>query len=229
MSVAEPPRSGPPSASHGRNLRRLAGRVRWSLVNDRFDVYVRPVEAAHARFDAPQGYRFAFGGPAELERCTSHHTDLHALDHEHGRLRLESGHRLVLGYAGVEPVFTMWVNPRNLNVPEQLKRRLTDHQEFIYKAFTSPDHRGKRLYQAGMAFVLADMARRGLRELVGYAHTAKRASRGGLDRLGFSSVGHYRVFGLRGSPRVRVSPRLARRFPQVVPRSDVGWLGTRPD
>jgi hypothetical protein len=116
-------------------------------------------------------------------------------------------------------VFSMWVNPRNLNVPGQIKRALTKEQAFIYKAFTSPHHRGKRLYQAGMGFVLADLHARGLAELVGYAHTNKESSRAGLARLEFTSVGHYRVLGYGRRVVLWLSPGLRRRFPRAVPRS----------
>lgn len=207
-------------------MRRALSAIRWSLVHDRFDVFVRTVSEGDAGFQAPEGYAFRFGEPGDLERCTEHHTELGPLDREHGALRLDAGHRLVLGLAGQDAVFTMWVNPRNLNVPRELKRRLRADQVFIYKAFTSPDHRGRKLYQAGMAFVLADLARTGGTELVGYAHQRKEASRGGLARLGFSSAGTYRVIGLRDLRRVVVSSRLNRRFPERVPRTGVGWTGS---
>ncbi len=204
-------------------LRRLAGAVRWSFAFDLYDVFIREVLTSDAKFHPPEGYAFRFGTPEDLERCTPYHTELGERDRNHGQLRLDVGHRLVVGLADQLPVFTMWINPRNLNVPGELKRRLEETQVFIYKAFTSPDHRGRKLYQAGMAFVLADLVATGGTELVGYAHLQKRASRGGLARLGFSSCGTYRVLGFRSLRRVLVSRQLHSKFPEAVPRSHRNW------
>ena len=110
----------------------------------------------------------------------------------------------------------MWVNPRNLNVPGLVKRQLADDQWFIYKAYTSPDHRGKSLYKAGMQFVLDTMRDEGKRELVGYAHTKKRVSRKGLNRLAFSSVGRMRYVDVPGWSKTIVSGELAGHFPEEV-------------
>jgi hypothetical protein len=202
-------------------LERSLSRLYWNLHWDRFDVFVRLVEPADANFVAPGGYRFVFGEAGLRARCEQRHTELGPRDRERGARRLELGHRLVLGLTdpGGLPVFSMWVNPRNLNVPGQQKRALSPAQQFIYKAFTSPEHRGQKLYQAGMAFVLQDLCKRGQRELVGYAHTDKRSSRAGLDRLGFASVGHYRAIGYGRHLLIWNSPGLRRRFPRSVLRS----------
>lgn len=214
--------TGQPAAEPAQvGLRRALSRLYWNLHWDRFDVFVRPVSTADADFRAPAGYRFVFGGADLLSRCEALHTELDARDRERGARRLELGHRLVLGLTepGGLPVFSMWVNPRNLNIPGQQKRALNPEQQFIYKAFTSPQHRGHKLYQAGMAFVLQDLCRRGQRELVGYAHTDKHSSRAGLARLGFESVGHYRAVGYGRHQLILNSPALLRRFPRRVPRS----------
>jgi hypothetical protein len=206
-----------------KRLRATASRLRWSLAADLFDVFVREVRPEDAEFRAPEGYAFRYGEADDVLACSAHHTELDARDREHGALRLSAAHRVVLGQWEGETVFSMWVNPRHLNVPGHLKRKLGADQAFIYKAYTSPDHRGRKLYQAGMAFVLADLASRGQRELVGYAHVKKQASRAGLDRLGFRSAGTYRAIGLRPNERVFPSRALNRRFPERVPRSGVGW------
>ena len=96
---------------------------------------------------------------------------------------------------------------------------LADDQVFIYKAYTSPEHRGKCLYKLGMRFVLADLAERGMRELVGYAHVKKRISRKGLATLEFESRGRFDVVSVPGWRRTLVSRKLAEHFPDAVERS----------
>jgi hypothetical protein len=215
-----------PSRSPLVRLRKLLGHVRRAFVLDTYDVFAR--EAADADLDlrAPEGYRIRFGEPADLDACDPHHTQLTARECELGKRRLELGHRLVLiTDAGGTPVFTMWVNPRNANVPGGIKRALGPDQVFIYKAFTSPDHRGRKLYQVGMRFVLADLRRRGLRELVGYAHTGKTVSRRGLASTGFRAVGRFRVIGFRRWTWTLSDRTLRRNFPTRVPRTGLELVG----
>ena len=202
-------------------LRKILGRVRRRFALDTFDVFGRRVLPADARFEGVPGYRFAWGEPADVERCDAHHTELDARERAEGVARLALGHTAVFGFHGDTAVFTMWVNPRHVNTHRGIKRRLAADQWFIYKAFTSPEHRGKKLYQAGMRFVLAEMARRGMRELIGYAHVEKTVSRKGLSRLDFDSKGRYHVLELPGWRRVIVTRELAASFPEATPRSHV--------
>jgi hypothetical protein len=200
-------------------LRRGLSKLRWSIVWDTFDVFVRDVEPQHHDFAAPSGYAFDFGTADDVRGFAEHHTELSHEAREHGARRLEIGHRVVVARSGDTAVFTMWINPRHLNVPGFVKRRLASDEVFIYKAFTSPDHRGKKLYQAGMRFVLADLARAGKRRLVGYAHVNKDVSRAGLDALGFRSVGTFTGRGFVRPFHVGVSRELRAAFPHAVPRS----------
>jgi hypothetical protein len=205
--------------------RHALGRLRRSTGVDTFDVFVREVSEEHRSFCAPDGYRFAWGTPEQLAACEQHHTELDAHELQAGRQRLLLGHRLVLGLHRAPDgrelaVFSMWVNPRHLNVPGHLKRRLRDDQVFIYKAYTSPDHRGRRLYEAGMRFVLHDLAGRGMKELVGYAHVGKTVSRKGLAALGFTSRGRFRRFHSPVLCFCVASSGVNRWFPGRARRSD---------
>lgn len=201
-------------------LKSAAGRVRWSIVWDTYDVFVRDVVAEDAVFEAPDGYRFEWGTADDVLAFDAHHTELDVTARARGAERIGLGHRVVVGRSddGVA-VFTMWVNPRNLNVPGYVKRRLGDHQVFIYKAYTSPDHRGRKLYQAGMRFVLADLAERGMTQLVGYAAVTKTVSRAGLSRLAFRSAGTFKGYGYRRPWFVATSSALVASFPDAVART----------
>ena len=201
-------------------VRKLLGHVRRRFAIDRFDVFVRPVDPA-LLFEPPEGYTFRFGEPADVEGCVERHTELDLRERREGVVRLSIGHRVVLGLAGDTVVFTMWVNPRNINIPGSIKRRLGPHQSFIYKAYTSPDHRARKLYGAGMRFVLADMAREGKTELVGYAHVKKDVSRRGLASLDFRSVGGFTDVDFPLWRHTFVSAALARYFPEPLERSNV--------
>jgi hypothetical protein len=211
-------------------LRRFLGRVRRRFALDTYDVFLRPVPA-DASFAAPEGYEFRFGTAADVERCDPFHTELDERERREGVRRLALGHRVVLALHGPAPgtvVFSMWVNPRNLNVPGLLKRALGEGRWFIYKAFTSPEHRGRKLYECGMRFVLGEMRRSGLSELVGYAHVKKTVSRKGLATLDFASAGRVTQIAWPGMRLTLVSRALRRRFPREVPRSRAGTAETSP-
>ena len=200
-------------------IRRALGRVRRSFAVDTYDIFARAVTEEHRQFECPPDYRFAWGEPGDVERCEPYHTELEELDRVLGVERLKLGHRVVVGFSEDTPVFTMWMNPRNLNVPGEIKRKLGDHQAFIYKAYTSPDHRGKGLYKVGMRFVLNHMAEAGQTELIGYAHVKKSVSRKGLATLEFTTKGRYHSLNAPGWQHTRVSSELNRNFPIPVPRS----------
>jgi len=202
-------------------LRKLLGRVRRRFALDRFDVFLRAVPGAGEPVRAPEGYRLAWGTPEDVAACDAFHTELDERERRAGIARLGFGHRVVLAFHGDLCVFSMWVNPRNLNVPGLMKRALGEHQWFIYKAYTSPDHRGRKLYESGMRFVLDEMRAGGLRELVGYAHVKKRISRKGLAALDFESGGRAIQLDWPGLRTTFLSAELRRRFPRVVPASGV--------
>ena len=200
-------------------LRKFLGRIRRRFNVDRFDVFLRPVPEDAEPPSGPEGYRFAWGSPEDIEACDEFHTELDARERRAGVARLGIGHRVVVGFHGDLAVFSMWVNPRNLNVPGLMKRALADDQWFIYKAYTSPEHRGRKLYEGGMRFVLAEMRAAGLRELVGYAHVKKRISRKGLAALSFRSGGRAVQVDWPGFRRVFLSAELRRAFPRPLPPS----------
>ncbi|MBM3976991.1 MAG: hypothetical protein FJ299_08380 [Planctomycetes bacterium] len=205
-------------------LRRALGHVRRCVELDTYDVFARGVEPAHRDFQAPAGYRFAWGTAQDVAGCDEHHTELDARERALGSARLDLGHRVVIGFQrGPQErdtaVFSMWVNPRHLNVPGHVKRALQPDQVFIYKAYTSPEHRGRKLYEAGMRFVLADLAARGGRELIGYAHVKKDVSRRGLAALGFAPRGRFWRLKTPLGSTCRVSRELAALFPRAVARS----------
>jgi hypothetical protein len=207
-------------------LRRMLGRVRRRFAVDTFDVFVRPVPREGA-FEPPAGYELRWGEASDVERCDPHHTELDERERREGARRIALGHRVVLGLSRGTVVFTMWVNPRNLNVPGLMKRALAPGQWFIYKAYTSPEHRGRKLYESGMLFVLFEMRAAGLTELVGYAHVGKRVSRKGLAALAFESAGTATRVEWPLYSATRLSRRLEARFPRAVPRTGIMTAETR--
>ncbi len=201
-------------------LKKRLGRIRRKFALDTYDIFAKQVGAGHEEFEPPPAYRFAWATAEDVERCNPYHTELDAQERREGVDRLGLDHRAVFAFYAQTPVFTMWMNPRNIHVPGILKRRLGPGQVFIYKAFTSPDHRGKSLYKAGMAFVLSYLARKGMAELVGYAHVKKTISRKGLAALDFDSRGRFHHLQVPGWQHTFVSRELAENFPEALAPSE---------
>jgi hypothetical protein len=207
-------------------IRRALGRVRRAFVFDTFDVFRRPVTEGDREFRDPDGYHFSWAAQSDVARCQEYHTQLDERERREGAARLAMEHKCVIATVVATPpaergadgepliVFSMWMNPRNINIPGHVKRRLHPHQSFIYKAFTSPRHRGRKLYELGMRFVLASLAREGKRELLGYAHVNKSVSRKGLAALQFDSLGRFHRVGVGPICTTFVSAQLRGLLPQ---------------
>ena len=74
-----------------------------------------------------------------------------------------------------------------------------DHYIYMYKGFTHPAHRGKRLHAIGMTLALQHYQRRGYRGLISYVESNNFASLNSVKRMGyemFGSVCALRVFGI---------------------------------
>ena len=199
--------------------RKLLGRIRYSWEVNRYDVFSRAVTPADAAFEDPPGYRFFWAEPRDVLRFDPFHTEMELEDRRAGAERLSIGHRCAAAASGGLAVFTMWLNPRNINIPGDIKRRLKPDQAFIYKAFTSPEHRGRKLYENGMRFVLHNLRLEEKRELIGYAHVKKAISRKGLEALGFEKLGRYYALNTPIYQRAFVTPALAACFPERVART----------
>ena len=204
------------------HIRKALGRVRRSVVLDVYDFFVcRFSEHSEglAVAQPPEGYAIRFASAEEVAAADVVHTELDEQERAEGVERLEFGHRCVAIFHGDLMVFSMWENPRNANVPGLVKRKLGEGQSFLYKAYTSPEHRGMRLYQAGLAFALRSIAAEGKAETVGYAHIKKKASRAGLARLGYHTVGRVRQLTVPGLCRTWADSSFDVSFPVKVPRT----------
>jgi len=74
-----------------------------------------------------------------------------------------------------------------------------NHYVYMYKGFTHPTHRGKRLHAIGMTLALQHYQRRGYRGLISYVESNNFSSLNSVRRMGyeiFGSVWALRVFGM---------------------------------
>ncbi len=79
---------------------------------------------------------------------------------------------------------------------------------YLYKGFTHPDFRGRRLYGATMGAALRALGERGVTRLLAFVYWSNRAALNASDRLGYRNLGMLAV-GPKGPVRV---PPHARRY-----------------
>jgi len=91
-----------------------------------------------------------------------------------------------------------WYSKESVPIDEYFSIRFSDQYTYMYKGFTSPDHRGEYLHAYGMAQALVKVADDGKRGLISYVEVDNLASLRSCVRLGykiFSSCILLRVFG----------------------------------
>lgn len=85
---------------------------------------------------------------------------------------------------------------------------LPSDMAYMYKAFTHPDYRGRRLFGLGIALALEKLVERGIGRLLTTVHVANFASLASCRRLRFEPVGWLWSVGA-GNRRWAIKPRSA--------------------
>jgi GNAT superfamily N-acetyltransferase len=91
---------------------------------------------------------------------------------------------------GPMPVFTSWYSRRPTSIGlHGLVAHFDPSYVYMYKAYTQPEHRGQRLYQAALSRVFPHYAAKGAKGFLSYVEATNFPSMTALQRMG------YRVFG----------------------------------
>lgn len=91
---------------------------------------------------------------------------------------------------GMTPVSTSWYSTRPTRIGlGELVLYFAPRYVYMYKAYTQPSHRGRRLYAAGVSHAFGHYAAKGARGFVSYVEATNLESLKALERMG------YRVFG----------------------------------
>ncbi len=92
------------------------------------------------------------------------------------------------------------------NRPTEIFDGLTFHFDtsftYMYKGYTRPEFRGKRLHAIGMSRALDEVAHRGFSGLVSFVDRANAASLKSVYRMGYQPVAKIAIFPIKGSYRI---------------------------
>lgn len=78
---------------------------------------------------------------------------------------------------------------------------------YLYKGFTHPDFRGRRLYPACMGAALAALRPRGIDRMIAFVHWSNESALRSCERVGYRSLGGRLVVGPRGPITVPAAAR----------------------
>jgi hypothetical protein len=135
-------------------------------------------------FEAP-GYEGRFLSPAELARFSGTH-DLDAAFLEAAAQRGDRCHAM---FDGEALAAYGWYTDRPTPIDEHFLLHFDPSYTYMFKGYTVPAYRGKRLHAVGMARALRAFTEEGQRGLVSYVLSNNFASLKSTARMG------YRVFG----------------------------------
>jgi hypothetical protein len=137
-------------------------------------------------FEAP-GYTGRFAEPAELERYAlagQHGLELSFLEQARRR-----GDRCYAMYEGEELAAYGWYARQSTPIDEHFVLHFDPAYTYMFKGYTVPAQRGKRLHAVAMCQALRAFAEQGCKGLVSYVASNNFASLKSTARVG------YRIFG----------------------------------
>jgi hypothetical protein len=82
-----------------------------------------------------------------------------------------------------------WYSNQPTNISDGLRLHFDPSWVYMYKGFTHPDYRGKRLHGTGMSLALLAYTQQGSRGLISYVKSNNFQSLRSIERMG------YRIFG----------------------------------
>lgn len=147
---------------------------------------VRLPDVDPAIFEAP-GFEGRFVEAVELEpyaRAGEHDLDVAFVDEAYRR-----GDRCHVVFEGTNLCAYGWYSTRPTPIDEQLTLCFDPAYTYMYKGYTVPAYRGKRLHGFGMALALRTITEEGGEGLVSYVLSNNFASLRSVARMG------YRIFG----------------------------------
>lgn len=158
-------------------------------------IHVAEVEAEQLRVDA--GYVHRFLEDDELRRLSR--DAAHDLDPRFVEEAIAGGDRCYGVLEGDTLASYGWYATRPTPISEDLILRFSPRYAYMYKGFTHPAHRGRRLHAIGMGWALHHLVAGGLRGLVSYVDSTNFASLKSCYRLGYRDFGS--LYVLRAGTR----------------------------
>jgi hypothetical protein len=186
-------RHGWPAALHDLECRALNRVARFEALEA---MAVRLADVPDpALFEAP-GFTGRFVEAGALEAVARAGT--HELDPEFLRQAQARGDRCYALFTGDELASYGWYSRRPTPIDEHFVLHFDPAYTYMYKGYTLPAHRGKRLHAVGMCRALRAFTGEGQAGLVSYVLSNNFPSLKSVARMGYRIFGRVRLFGAAG-------------------------------
>jgi hypothetical protein len=167
-------------------------------------------------FEAP-GFTGRFVEPGELEELAR--AGAHELDPPFLAQAARRGDRCHAIFAGSELAAYGWYARQPTPIDERFTLHFDPSYAYMFKGYTAPAHRGKRLHAFGMCQALRTLTEEGARGLVSYIACNNFASLKSAARMGYRIFGDIYLLHAAGRPFARVSAGCRPYGFHVEPRS----------
>jgi hypothetical protein len=134
------------------------------------------------------GMRWGFLTQPQLERSLAEGTDAD-MDLDFIRSALAKGDRCYGALDGTRVAAYGWYSTRPTLVTEGLELRFGEGWAYMYKGYTLPEYRGRRLHGLGMARAMRAYEAEGKKGLVSYVDAMNEASLKSCRRMGYRDLG----------------------------------------
>ena len=161
-------------------------------------VYIDAVDGAFLA--PPEGYWARFVSPSELWRYATEPT--YDLPESFVHRALATHDECFALGQGDEIAAYGWYSTTMNRFTDELTLRFSREWVYMYRGYTHPAHRGKRLHAIGMTMALAAYQARGFNGLVSCVEAGNEASLKSVYRMGYRTFGT--IYGVRLGAVLRV-------------------------
>lgn len=193
-------RHGWPAAWHDVQCRALNRVMRFEILKG-MAVALEDVTDP-ALFEAP-GFAGRFVEPGELERFARAGT--HELDEPFLRQAQARGDRCYALFDGLVLAAYGWYAERPTPIDDHFTLHFDPAYTYMFKGYTLPEYRGKRLHAVGMCRALRALTEEGRKGLVSYVLSNNFSSLKSVARMGYRIFGEVYLVGAAGQRFARAS------------------------
>jgi len=163
-------------------------------------IVIMPDEVNPKYLVAEDGYQFGFADKATLLENTGEELSLGA---EFIEAACDRGDRCFVVTHEGQIVSYGWYSSKPTEIENGLFFEFSPQDMYMYKGFTSREHRGKRLHAVGLCKAIKELAKERPFRLVSYVESNNYRSLRSCARMGFRPVGLIYIIKAFGKYRIR--------------------------
>jgi len=126
--------------------------------------------------------------------------------------QLAEGELCITGWVKEEMVFYGWIQFKYRRLARFTTVPMAERTAFVYRCFTRPDYRGRRIYPAALSFSYRWLAEHGYTKVMVDHATDNIASQRGILRSGMKPTGQYQLYWLFGIQWARYDQTLQKQI-----------------